>query len=119
MLIFFSISNKESMQWRWAILWLWILLFILAIVIAFSDKGEARSLAWICIWISTLIDGISLLVFALKIKNNPSVQTEVIAQADQNEIAQWDVVITETTVVTQATTQPTTEIQQPNNENQA
>lgn len=74
------------------------MLFALAIVIAVSDKSEARTLAWICIWISTVLDGISLLVFAMKVKNNPSLQSELVNQADQNEIAQWDVVISATTV---------------------
>ncbi len=113
MLIVFSIMNKENQPMRWAIAWLWWLLFILAIVIAASDKSEARTLAWICIWISTILDGISLLFFALKVKNNPSLQAELVNQADQNEIAQWNVVITQTTVVTQVDTQtPSNETQQ-------
>lgn len=84
-----------------------------------SPKDEARSLAWICIWISTILDWIALLAFALKVKDNPNIQTEVIVQADQNEIAQGDVVVTETTVVTQVqqpapqAQQPTPEVQQP------
>lgn len=69
-------------------------------MIAISDKSEARSLAWVCIWISTVLDGISLLVIALKVKDNPSLQSELINQAHQNEIAQWDVVVTETVVIT-------------------
>lgn len=101
LLIVFGIMNKENQPMRWAIAWLWALLFILAIVIAASDKNDARTLAWICIWISTILDGISLLAFALKVKNNPSAQAELVSQADQNEIAQWSVVITETTVTTQ------------------
>ena len=90
--------NKENQPMRWAIAWLWCLLFILAIVIAASDKSEARTLAWICIWISTILDGISLLAFALKVKNNPSVQAELVNQANQNEIAQGDVIISQVTV---------------------
>ena len=82
---------------RW-IIWLWALLFILAIVIAVSDKGEARTLAWICIGISTLFDGISLLIMALKIKNTSSLQIQIINQTDQNEISQWNVIITETVI---------------------
>ena len=90
--------NKENQPMRWAIAWLWLLLFILAIVIAASDKNDARTLAWVCIWISTILDGISLLAFAIKVKNNPWYQAELVNQADQNEIAQGDVIISQTTV---------------------
>ncbi len=114
MLIIFWINNKQQPLW-WLILWLWALLFILALVIAFSDKWEARTLAWICIWISTLFDGISLLIMALKIKNVTSSQTQLLDNLSQNEIGQWDVIITETTVVTNIDVNPTT--QQPNGEN--
>lgn len=112
LLIVFGIMNKENQPMRWAIAWLWALLFILAIVIAASDKNDARTLAWICIWISTILDGISLLAFALKVKNNPSAQAELVSQADQNEIAQWSVVITETTVTTQVEPQSNNGTQQ-------
>lgn len=113
MLIVFGLSNKKTQPLWWAILWLWGLLFILAIVIICVPKSESRTWAWVCIWISTVLDGISLLVAALKLKNNPSLQTQVIAQASQSEIGQWDVVITQTTVVTQADTQtPSNETQQ-------
>ena len=74
-------------------------MFVLAIVIAVSDKSEARTLAWICIWISTVIDGISLLVAALKLKNTSSLQAQIIDQANQNEIGQWDVVVSETVLI--------------------
>lgn len=99
MLIVFGLSNKESQSYRWAILCLWWLLFILAIVIIASDKTEARTLAWICIWISTVLDGISLLVIAIKVKDNPSLQSELLDKANQSEIAQWDIVVTETVVI--------------------
>lgn len=112
LLIVFGIMNKENQPMRWAIAWLWALLFILAIVIAASDKNDARTLAWICIWISTILDGISLLAFALKVKNNPSAQAELVSQADQNEIAQWNVVITKTTVTTQVEPQSNNGTQQ-------
>ena len=98
MLIIFWMNIKQQQPLWWWIVWLWGFLFILAIVIAFSDKTEARTLAWICIGISTLFDGISLLVMALKIKNTSSVQVELISQSAQNEIWQWDVVITETII---------------------
>ena len=98
LLIAFGIINKENQPMRWAIAWLWLLLFILAIVIAISDKSEARTLAWICIWISTILDGISLIAFAIKVKNDPWYQAELVNQANQNEIAQWVVIISHTTV---------------------
>lgn len=97
-LIIFWINSKQQQPMWWWIVWLWALLFILAIVIAVSDKSEARTLAWICIGISTLFDGISLLIMALKLKNSSSVQVELISQSAQNEIWQWEVVITETVV---------------------
>ena len=46
-----------------------------------------------------MLDGLSLLVVALKVKNAQSVQVELMDQANQNEIAQGDVVITETVVI--------------------
>ena len=101
MLIIFGLNNKETQSLRWWIVWLWWLLFILAIVIAVSDKSEARTLAWICIGISTVIDGLSLLVAALKLKNTSSLQAQIINQAEQNEIGQWNVVVTETVVISQ------------------
>ena len=101
MLIIFGLNNKETQSLRWWIVWLWWFLFILAIVIAVSDKNEARTLAWICIGISTVIDGISLLVAALKLKNVNSLQAQIVDQANQNEIGQWDVVVTETVAISQ------------------
>ena len=105
MLIIFWINNKEQQPLWWWIVWLWIFLFILAIVIAVSDKSEARTLAWICIWISTLFDGISLLLMAIKIKNSSSLQVQLISQSSQNEIWQWDVLITETVITNDPNTQ--------------
>ena len=110
MLIIFGLSNKENQPLRWAILWLWWLLFVLAIIIICVPKSESRTWAWICIWISTIFDGISLLIMALKIKNNPTLQAQIIDQANQNEISQWDVVVTATSV-----TISTNEDNQPNN----
>lgn len=100
-LIIFWLNNKETQSLRRGIVWLWWLLFILAIVIAISDKSEARTLAWICIWISTVIDWISLLVAALKLKNINSLQSQIVDQASQNEISQWDIIVTETVVISQ------------------
>ena len=73
---------------------MWGLLFILAIMIALSDKTEAKTLAWICIGISTIFDGISMLMMALKIKNTTLLQMEIINQTTQNEISQWEIIIT-------------------------
>ena len=98
-MIIFGISNKENQSFRWAIFGLWCLLFILAIVIIASDKTEARTLAWRCIWISTILDWISLLAFALKMKNNSTLQSELLSNANQHEIAQWNIVMTETVVI--------------------
>ena len=101
MLIIFGLNNKETQPLRWAILGLWWLLFVLAIVIICVPKSESRTWAWVCIWISTVIDGISLLVAALKLKNANSLQAQIVDQANQNEISQWDVVVTETIVISQ------------------
>lgn len=94
MLIIFWINSKEQHPLWWWIVWLWWLLFILAIIIICVPKSESRTWAWICIGISTLFDGISLLVAALAIKNNSAVQTQLLDDLAQNEIGQWDVVIT-------------------------
>jgi len=99
MLVIFGLTNKETQPSRWAMLWLWWLLFILAIVIICVPKSESRTRAGICIWISTVLDGLSLLIVALKVKNAQSIQVELVDQASQNEIAQWNVVITETVVI--------------------
>lgn len=106
MLTVFWITNKEQHSLRWLIVWLWCILFILAIIIICVPKSESRTWAWVCIWISTVFDGISLLAAALSMKNNPSLQTEILNQADQNEIGQWDVIITETTIISQDNTTP-------------
>ena len=112
-LVSFSLTNKESQNFRWAILWLWVLLFILSIVIMLSDKSEARYWAWVCIGISTIFDGITLLFFALRVKNNPSLQQELLNQSDQNEIAQWNVVISETTVTVSVPSDQSPSVDQP------
>ena len=93
MLVIFGLNSKDKQPLWWWIVWLWWFLFVLAIIIAISDKSEARTLAWICIWISTVIDGIYLLVMALKIRKLSAVQIELINQAGENEIGQWDVVV--------------------------
>ena len=94
MLIFFSIQNKETQTFRWAIMLLWWILVFLAIMTAVSKN--ATNFAGVCIWISIIFDGISLLFFALRGNN---AQAQIISQASQNEIAQWDVVVTTETVV--------------------
>ena len=78
-----------------------------------SDKSEARYWAWVCIGISTIFDGITLLFFALRVKNNPSLQQELLNQSDQNEIAQWNVVISETTVTVSVPSDQSPSVAQP------
>lgn len=95
MLVIYWMNSREQQPLWWLIIWLWGILFILAIIIAVSDKSEARTVAGVCIWISTLFDGISMLVMALKIKNTASLQAQLINQAGQNEISQWEVIVTE------------------------
>ena len=84
----------------------------------FSDKSEAKSLAWICIWISTIFDWILLLFFSFRVKDNPSLQEEILNQSDQNEIAQWNVVISETTVTVSVPTEQAPSVTQPATETQ-
>ena len=112
-LIYYSITNREEQKfWRW-ILTLWILLIILFFVIAFSDKSDAKTVAWICIWISTVFDWLCLLFLSFRANDDPSLQDKILQQANQNEIAQWNSTETNQTV---ATSQPAVAI--PNN-NQA
>ena len=92
MLIIFWLNNKQQPLW-WCMLGLWWLLFVLAIIIICVPKSESRTWAWVCIWISTLFDGISLLAMSLKIKNNNSLQTQLLNQVIQNEISQWAISI--------------------------
>ena len=94
MLIFFWIQNRENMPlWRWISL-LWWILVLLAILTAISSASMAN-LVWICIWISIIFDGISLLFFFLKWGSIQTIQAQVISQANENEIAQWEVIISE------------------------
>ena len=81
------------------------MLVILAIVIAASSRAMA-DFVWICIWISIIFDWISLLFFSLRWWNAQVLQTQIISQADENEIAQWDVVITETVITNDPSAQP-------------
>ena len=79
--------------WWWiSILW-WILM-LLAILTAISSASMAN-LVGICIWISFIFDGISLLFFSLR-WNNQNIQIQVIEQSSQNEIAQWDILVWDT-----------------------
>jgi hypothetical protein len=97
MLIFFWIQNKEKFPlWRWICILGWILV-LLAILTAISSAWMAN-LVWICIGISIIFDWVALLFFALRWWNAQVVQAQIISQADENEIAQWDVVITETVI---------------------
>ena len=94
MLVFFSLQNKEKQIFRWAFGLLWILLVILAIITAFSKT--ATNIAWICIGISIIFDGLSLLYFTIKWIWKKSIQNQIITQAEWNEIAQWEIIIWET-----------------------
>ena len=95
MLIFFGVQNKETMPLWWGIAALGVILVILAILTAVSSAKMAK-LVWICIGISIIFDGVSLLFFAIRWWN--SLQTQIITQTSQHEIWQWDVIITETII---------------------
>ena len=93
-LIFFWIQNKEATPLWWWISILWWILVILSIITAISSSIMVN-LVWICIWISIIFDWLSLLFFAIKWSGKQSTQVQIITQANQNEISQWEVVITE------------------------
>ena len=82
--------------WRGICILGWILV-LLAILTAISSAGMAN-LVWICIGISIIFDWVSLLFFSLRWGSTQAVQAQIISEADENEIAQWDVVITETVI---------------------
>ena len=97
MLIFFWIQNKENLPlWRWICV-LWWILVLLAILTALS-AAVMTDIIGIFIGISIIFDGLALLFFSLKWGNTQVIQAQIISQADENEIAQWDVVITETVI---------------------
>ena len=73
-------------------------------VIAFSDKSDAKTVAWICIWISTVFDWLCLLILSFRANDDPNLQDKILQQANQNEIAQWNSPEAAQTV---ATAQPT------------
>ena len=102
MLIFFWIQNKNTISFWWWISALGCILILLAIMTAVSATAMAN-LVWIFIGISILFDGFSLLFFALKWNN--SAQIQVITQSTQDEIAQWDVIITETVITNDSDSQ--------------
>ncbi len=95
MLIFFWIQNKNTTSLWWWISALGCILVLLAILTAISSAAMAN-LVWIFIGISIIFDGLSLLFFA--IKWDGSMQTQIITQSTQNEIAQWDIIITKTVI---------------------
>ncbi len=97
MLIFFWMQNRNNMPLWWGICIVGIVLIILSIV-TFVSSAWMANLVWICVWISIVFDWLSLLFFSLKWGNTQVMQAQVMTQANENEIAQWDVVITETTV---------------------
>lgn len=105
MLIFFWMQNRENMPlWR-GICIIGIVLIILSIV-TFVSSAWMANLVWICIGISIIFDWLSLLFFSLKWGNTQVVQAQIISEADGNEIAQWDVVITETVITNTPDNQP-------------
>ena len=97
MLIFFWMQNRETMPLWWGICIIGIVLIVLSII-TFVSSAWMANLVWICIGISIIFDWVSLLFFSLKWGNTQVVQTQIISEADGNEIAQWDVVITETVI---------------------
>ena len=105
MLIFFWMQNRENMPLWWWICIIGIVLIILSIV-TFVSSAWMANLVWICIGISIIFDWLSLLFFSLKWGNTQVIQTQIISEADGNEIAQWDVVITETVITNTPDNQP-------------
>lgn len=105
MLIFFWMQNRENMPLWWWICIIGIVLIVLSIV-TFVSSAWMANLVWICIGISIIFDWLSLLFFSLKWGNTQVIQTQIISEADGNEIAQWDVVITETVVTNNPDNQP-------------
>jgi uncharacterized membrane protein HdeD (DUF308 family) len=97
MLIFFWMQNRENMPLWWGICVIGIILIVLSII-TFVSSAWMANLVWICIGISIIFDWLSLLFFSLKWGNTQVIQTQIISEADGNEIAQWDVVITETVI---------------------
>ena len=91
-------------------LWWWIciigIVLIVLSIVTFVSSAWMANLVWICIGISIIFDWLSLLFFSLKWGNTQVVQAEIISQADNNEIAQWDVVITETVITNTPDNQP-------------
>ncbi len=105
MLIFFWMQNRENMPLWWWICIIGIVLIVLSIV-TFVSSAWMANLVWICIGISIIFDWLSLLFFSLKWGNTQRVQAQIISEADGNEIAQWDVVITETVITNTPDNQP-------------
>lgn len=96
-LIFNWIQKKAVQKYRLLEIIIGWLLIILSIITA-CNTWEAARFAWACIWISIIIDGIALCIFAFKIKNSDSIQMEIINQASQQEIWQWEIIISQTVI---------------------
>ena len=105
MLIFFWMQNRENMPLWWGICVIGIILIVLSII-TFVSSAWMANLVWICIGISIIFDWISLLFFSLKWGDTQAIQSQIISQADQNEISQWDVVITGTIITNNTDDQP-------------
>ena len=97
MLIFFGIQHKDTMPLWWWIATLWWILVLLSIFTAISS-GAMANLVWVFIGLSIIFDGFSLLFFAIRWGQIQTIQSQIISQSEQNEIAQWDVIITETII---------------------
>lgn len=97
MLIFFGIQHKDTMPLWWWITTLWWILVLLSIFTAISS-GAMANLVWVFIGLSIIFDGFSLLFFAIRWGQIQTIQSQIISQSEQNEIAQWDVIITETII---------------------
>ena len=57
-LTYYGIKNKQEI-WHFLLI---LMLFILFIILAFSDKENAITISWIWIWCSTIIDGLLLII---------------------------------------------------------
>lgn len=68
-LTYYGIKNKQEI---WCFL-LILMLFILFIILAFSDKENAITLSWICIWCSTIIDGLLLIIWPSMINGQKNI----------------------------------------------
>lgn len=112
-LIFNGIQTKWIQNYRLLKIIAWGLLVLLSILTV-CDINSASALAWICIGLSIIFDGVAIIIFSFKIKNSDSIQMQVISQASQQEISQENVVASETVVITNSPDMNTQNPQQMN-----